>query len=125
MKALLAVGLAATLIGCAGAERYSSYEPAYVELADPNYEPADPSYESAYPAYPSYEPAVPSYEPSDPSYGPPRYYRHRQPQYYEPRHHGRHGQSAYYDPPGRRTWNGCRRGYTVQDGRCRPDPGYY
>jgi DNA-directed RNA polymerase II subunit RPB1 len=122
MKPLLAVGLAATLIGCAGAERYSSYEPPYVELADPNYEPAYPSYE---PAYPSYEPAYPSYEPADPSYGPPRYYRHRQPQYHEPRHYRRYGQSEYDHPPGRRAWNGCRPGYTVQDGRCRSDPGYY
>jgi hypothetical protein len=115
MKPLLAVGLAATLIGCAGAESYSRYEPAYVELADPSYEPAEPYY----------EPAEPYYEPAEPSYRPPPYYRHRQPQYHEPRHYRHYGQSEYYRPPGRRAWNGCRPGYTVQDGRCKPDPGYY
>ena len=31
----------------------------------------------------------------------------------------------YYYPPGRyRTWNGCQRGYTVQDGLCKPYRGY-
>jgi hypothetical protein len=103
MKPLLAVGLATTLIGCAGAESYNRYEP---ELDDPVYvQPAEPYYDRS------------------------PYYRHNQPQYepryYEPRHHRHYGQSEYSYPPGRRAWNGCRRGYTVQNGLCKPDPGYY
>jgi hypothetical protein len=110
MKPLLAVGLAATLIGCAGAESYNRYpDPVYGESAEPYYDRS-----------PYYRQHEPQYEP-----------RYHEPRYHEPRHHRHygqseyHGQSEYYHPPGRRAWNGCRRGYTVQNGVCKPDPGYY
>jgi hypothetical protein len=100
MKPLLAVGLAATLAGCAAAESASRYDQA-----------------------PVYE------ESAEPYYGSPPYYRQDQPQYdepqyHEPRYYRHYGQPGYYYPPRRRTWNGCRPGYTVQDGVCKPYRGY-
>jgi hypothetical protein len=53
-----------------------------------------------------------------PYYGDP--YRYR-PYGYDYRYYG----EGYYYPPGRyRTRNGCQRGWTVQDGLCRPYRGY-
>ncbi len=45
------------------------------------------------------------------------------------RHHRRYyrdydGPYAYAPAPRYRTWNGCPRGYTVQDGICKPYRGY-
>jgi hypothetical protein len=53
---------------------------------------------------------------SGPGYGvhiEPRYER----SYDEPRYYQR---DRDYRRNGRHTWNGCPRGYTVQDGECRP-----
>ena len=58
----------------------------------------------------------PYYGRPDPYYGD----RYRAP-YYDDRGYYRGG----YYPPGRyRTWNGCQRGWTVQDGLCKPYRGY-
>jgi hypothetical protein len=65
---------------------------------------------------PYYGPA-PYYGP--PSYGPRPYYR----DYDEPRYY-RYGESGYSQPGRYRTWNGCQRGWTVQDGVCKPYRGY-
>ena len=67
-----------------------------------------------------------------PYYGPGPYYAPGP--YYGPRYRERYydyddgyyrgGGGGYY-PPGRyRTWNGCQRGWTVQDGLCKPYRGY-
>jgi hypothetical protein len=50
-----------------------------------------------------------------PRYAPPSPYRGWQPAYVD-----RHGQQAFYPRPGGR----CPRGYTVQDGVCKPYRGY-
>src|SRR5262245_23098436 len=52
-----------------------------------------------------------------PYYGPPPYYYG--PPYSGPRPY-RGGEVAYYRPGRHRTWNGCQRGWTVQDGLCKP-----
>ncbi|MGA8824470.1 MAG: hypothetical protein WB613_16760 [Pseudolabrys sp.] len=58
----------------------------------------------------------PYYGRPDPYYGD----RYRAP-YYDDRSYYRGG----YYPPGRyRTWNGCQRGWTVQNGLCKPYRGY-
>jgi hypothetical protein len=42
-----------------------------------------------------------------------------------PYYRGRFYQGRGYYRPGRyRTWNGCQRGWTVQDGLCKPYRGY-
>lgn len=56
--------------------------------------------------------------------GPGPYYgdRYRE-RYYDDDRYYRGGRGYY--PPGRyRTWNGCQRGWTVQDGLCKPYRGY-
>jgi hypothetical protein len=55
--------------------------------------------------------------------GPDPYYRHRyRERYYYGDDYRYYG--GYY-PPGRyRTWNGCQRGWTVQDGLCKPYRGF-
>jgi hypothetical protein len=51
--------------------------------------------------------------------------RHREPDSARPYYRGRFYQGRRYYRPGRyRTWNGCQRGWTVQDGLCKPYRGY-
>jgi len=56
----------------------------------------------------------------------PRYREHgAPPETPRPRYRGRFYQGPGYYRPGRyRTWNGCQRGWTVQDGLCKPYRGY-
>ena len=53
------------------------------------------------------------------SYHEPRYY-YDEPRYYQPGY----GEQGYYAPGRYRSWNGCARGWTVQDGLCKPYRGY-
>jgi hypothetical protein len=66
-----------------------------------------------------------------PYYAPqPRYYQPAPQPYYQQREYYRGGGGRYendegYRSPSRRsgTWNGCRPGYTIQDGVCKPYTG--
>jgi hypothetical protein len=63
-----------------------------------------------------------------PYYG-PGYYGPRPSPYYRERYYdyddGYYRGGRGYYPPGRyRTWNGCQRGWTVQDGVCKPYRGF-
>jgi hypothetical protein len=51
--------------------------------------------------------------------------RYRGPSSPRPYYRGHFYQGPGYYRPGRyRTWNGCQRGWTVQDGLCKPYRGY-
>ena len=62
-------------------------------------------------------PARPPYY-GPPAYGGPRYYPGGSGAYRTD------AQPGYYRPGRFRTWNGCQRGWTVQDGLCKPYRGY-
>lgn len=64
--------------------------------------------------YPPPPPPPPGYY-GGPRYGPPGFAGWR------PAYVDRHGQQTFYPRPGR---NKCPRGYTVQDGVCKPYRGY-
>jgi len=55
--------------------------------------------------------------------GPPRHRHHHHPRYYRDYDYDRGYRGGYREQPRYRTPNGCRPGYTVQDGVCKPYTG--
>lgn len=107
MKKMLMSGLAAVILTSAASVASAQFN-IYIEPT-PGYGPPPPGYGP----------------PPGPGYGPPPpgpYYRGYDES--RPYRNGGGGEARYYRPGRYQTWNGCQRGWTVQDGLCKPYRGY-